>query len=376
MVLFLNNDDVQKVLRMDDCIRTQEEAFRGLLTHDSVHRPRIDVYVPTDREDGYYRWGTMEGASKMLGVHAIRMKSDIVYWPRDEQGNMITEEKYCVTPGMYCGLIFLLSTRNGEPLAIMNEGHLQHMRVGAGAGIGAKYLARQNAQTVAMLGSGGMARTYLQAFSAVRDIRHVRVYSPNREHREAYAEEMQALLGIDVQPVESPRDAVRGADIVSTCTDSMVPALQGGWLEPGMHVTNLGPDELDEDVFARADVVIKQGIGGVQLQDREQRVEIGRGHSPIAYIAGSDEEVARLPAPSQTRLFETPGRGASLPTFLDLVSERTRGRTGDGDITVYLAGGYQGLQFAAAAAVVYQRAVELGLGHKLPTEWFLQDIRD
>ena len=141
-----------------------------------MHRPRIDVYVPTEQEpEGYWRWGTMEGASKELGVFAIRMKSDVVTWPHHADGTS-TEEKYCVEPGTYCGLVMLFSTRNGEPLAMINDGHLQHMRVGGGAGLGAKYLAREDAQVVGMIGSGGMARTYLEAFSCVRDIKKVRVY--------------------------------------------------------------------------------------------------------------------------------------------------------------------------------------------------------
>jgi alanine dehydrogenase len=375
-MLLIDNPTVEKVLTMDDCIRTQEEAFLGLLTHDSVHRSRIDIYVPCERPDGYYRWGTMEGASKTLGVHAIRMKSDIVYWPRDEKGNWTTEEKYCSKPGLYCGLVFLLSTRTGEPLAIINEGYLQHMRVGAGAGIGVKHLSRADSHVVGMLGSGGMARTYLRAFCTVRDIREVRVYSPNPLHRQEYAAEMSKTLGIDVRAVDDPRSAVRGADIVSTCTDTMVPVLYGDWLEPGMHITNLGGYEWGADVFTRADIVIRQGVGGVALSDAQQRVEVGRGHSPIAYIAGSDEEVARIPPSNNSEQFETPRRGPSLPTFIDLMSEKVNGRTSPDQITAYIAGGYQGLQFAAAAAAVYQNAKQAGLGRELPTEWFLQDIRD
>lgn len=84
------------------------------------------------------------------------MKSDVITWPRDAHGNW-TEEKYCVEPGTFCGLVLLISTKNGEPLAFINDGVLQHMRVGGGAGIGVKYLSRENSRTVGMLGSGGMA---------------------------------------------------------------------------------------------------------------------------------------------------------------------------------------------------------------------------
>jgi alanine dehydrogenase len=112
----------------------------------------------------------------MTGIFAIRMKSDVITWPRDEKGNW-TEEKYCIQPGTFCGLIFLFSTMNAEPLAIINDAHIQHMRVGGGAGLGVKYLSRADSHVVGMLGSGGMAQTFLEAFRAVRDIQRVKVFS-------------------------------------------------------------------------------------------------------------------------------------------------------------------------------------------------------
>ena len=369
-MLFIDNETVQSVLTIADAIDVQDTAFRGLADGGSIHRPRIDMYVPTGREEDYYRWGTMEGASRDLGIFAIRMKSDIVSWPEDENGNW-TEEKYCVQPGTYCGLVFLFSTRNGEPLAIINDGYIQHMRVGAGAGLGVRYLARQDARVVGMLGSGGMARTYLQAFCNERRIERVRVYSPTKDHRESYAAEMSDLLDIDVSPADDAESAVRGADIVATCTDSMRPVLKGAWLEPGMHVTNVGGFELDAEVGERVDVAIRQGVSGLPIAADAERVERGRGHSPVAYIAGSEEEMKRIPP--ATERFAGDRRHA---TFADLANGAAPGRTSPNDITLYLNTGNQGLQFAAVGSIVYDKAKAAGLGRELPTEWFLQDIRD
>ncbi len=162
-MLIINNDIVSEVLTMDDVIEAQEEAFKKIPTGGAIHRPRIDMYFPCQRDDGYFRWGTMEGAND--GYFAIRMKSDIIHWPKDDNGNW-TEEKYCREPGTYCGVILLISTENAEPLAFINDGVLQHMRVGGGAGIGVKYLARKDSHVVGMLGSGGMARTFLEAFKS------------------------------------------------------------------------------------------------------------------------------------------------------------------------------------------------------------------
>ena len=165
-MLFLTNEHVQRVLDMAGTMDAIEAAYRELAVHQAAYRPRIDFYVP--QEPHYYRWGTMEGASRERGIFAIRMKSDMLVW--NTEGEFPTEEKYCIEPGTYCGLIFLLSVRNGEPLAILNDGFLQHIRVGACAGLGAKYLAREDSRVLGVLGSGGMARTYAEAIAQVRPV--------------------------------------------------------------------------------------------------------------------------------------------------------------------------------------------------------------
>ena len=220
------------------------------------------------------------------------MKSDIMTWPMADNGGW-TEDKYCIEPGTYCGLIMLFSTMNGEPLAFINDGILQHMRVGGGGGIGAKYLARKNATTVGMLGSGGMARTYLQAYCAVRKITKVKVYSPTKANRDAYASEMGRRLNIEVEAVDNPEEAVRNSDIVSSCTDSMAPTFEADWLSEGQHVTMLGPMEISNEVLQRVDVKISQGESGLDIESRD--TEKGIGHSPMAWVAGSEEERKRLP---------------------------------------------------------------------------------
>ncbi len=365
-MIFIHNDVVAELLTMDECIAAQESAFRDLAEGRAVHRPRSDIYTPCERDDGYYRWGTMEGASG--GYLAIRMKSDIMTWPTDEDGNW-TEDKYCVQPGTYMGLIFLLSCSNGEPLAFINDGHIQHMRVGGGGGIGAKYLARKGARTVGMLGSGGMARTYLEAFKSVREITRVKVYSPTKENREAYAMEMSLRLNIEVQPVDTAEQAVRGTDIVSSCTDSMAPTMQADWLEPGQHVTMLGPAEISDDVIKRCDVKITQGQNGLDVSG--DNTAHGVGHSPMAWIAGTVDERERLPRPEPSS-----GFSADYPDFADLVRGKADGRTDDDQITFYHNIGNQGLQFSSVGGAVYEKAMAAGVGRQIPTEWFLQDIRD
>jgi alanine dehydrogenase len=352
---------------MRECIDAQEHAFRQIPTGGAVNRPRIDMYVPCEREDGYYRWGTAEGTND--GVFAIRMKSDVITWPVGNDG-LWRENKYCINPGTFCGLILLMSTRNGEPLAFLNDGVLQHMRVGGGAGIGARHLARKDASSVGILGSGGMARTYIEAFHVVRPIKQAKVFSPTPANRNRFAEEMSTKLDIPVEPVATAREAMRGVDILATCTDSMIPTFSAEWLEPGMHVTMLGPRELSREVLDRCDVKIRQGVGVVKMAEAEG-VKTEIGHSPFAYVAGTPEEKERLPPKTSEG-----GFGGDYPDYCDLVTGKVPGRTREDQITFYHNLGNQGLQFSSVGGLVYRKAKAAGLGRELPTEWFLQDIRD
>src|SRR5438093_8272085 len=361
-MLIIDNDTVAKLLTMETCLDALEVGYRDLAVGRAAFRPRIDLYFPNETPDGYYRWGTMEGASRSLGVFAIRMKSDMLTWP-----DGLTEEKYCVNPGTFCGLIFLCSTRNGEPLAIINDGLLQRMRVGGCAGLGAKYLAREDAAVVGMIGSGGMARTYLEAFNAVRRIQRVKVYSPTPAHREAYAEEMSEKLGIPIEVKSSAEEVVRDSDIVSTCTDSLLPVVPDmSWISKGSHLTTVRATEWPMEVLQLADYSAKLGRNTLTSLDEGMT----RIHGTASYVAGQPDEQARIPNPAED-IYQ--GKYYSL---VDLMVCKSKGRQSRDDITYFINSGTQGLQCAAVAGRVYQLAKEKGLGREVPTDWFLQDIRD
>ncbi|MGH8666601.1 MAG: ornithine cyclodeaminase family protein [Burkholderiales bacterium] len=365
-MLMINNQVVAQVLDMRECIEVQEAAFAALAERKAIYRPRIDTYVPCDRPDGYYRFGTVEGASG--GYYAVRLKSDIVHFPLGPGGTQ-SEHKYCVEPGTFCGLVFLYSSRNGEPLALMNDGHLQHMRVGAAAGIGTRLLAREDSSTVGMLGSGGMARTFLEAYAVVRKIRQVKVYSRNPENRRRYSEDMSRLLDVEVIPVDSAREAVWGADILSTCTDSILPTIEPDWLEPGMHVVSLKSQEISPAAAARFDLKVQQGNEEIDLPESETfRRDLGAGRGVFAI--GSDEQLSVLPrAKKGLKLKE-------WPVYTDVITGKAPGRTSRDQITHYRTIGNWGVQFSSVGGLVYERAKAAGLGRELPTEWFLQDIRN
>ena len=244
-MLIINNQDQEKLLSMPDCIEALESGYRQLASGDAVYRPRIDVYANTSHPEGrFYRWGSMEGALANPPVFAIRTKSDLLYWV--DRGDVHTEEKFCVRPGLFCGLIQLYSTANGEPLAILNDGFVQHARVAGTACLAAKYLARKEASTLGILGSGGMARSHALGFCAIRPIRKIRIYSPTRENREKFAQEIAAKVNIEVEACESPERVVETADILAACTDSVLPVIKKQHLRPDRKSTRLNSSHIQK----------------------------------------------------------------------------------------------------------------------------------
>ena len=170
MTLILSNDDVEQLLSMDECIAVLEKAYLELADGRGVTRQRSDCITPTSYgEDAVYGLKSMDGVVPSLGVGAVRINSDIVTNPM--VGNTRSRVKVPAAPGgRYVGLVLLFSTHTGEPLAIFPDGVLQHIRVGATNGLGVKYMARENARTLGILGSGWQAETQLAAACAVRAI--------------------------------------------------------------------------------------------------------------------------------------------------------------------------------------------------------------
>lgn len=362
-VLLLTNRDVQDVLDMSSAIDALRAGYDDLVRGEAAYVPRIDLYAPTGRDDDYHQWGSMTGTCRSAGVTAVRLKSDVTSWPEGR-----TQEKYCVEPGTFCGLILMYSTDDGRPVALMQDGYVQHVRVGAAAGIGADLLARQDSRCVGMLGSGGMAWTYLEALKIVRPLTTVRVYSPTPSHREAFARRAQAELEMDAVAVDEAEQAVRGADIVATATDSMRPTFDPSWLSAGTHVTIVTRRELSEDLVRHADVVVQLGEHTIAPGTPVPAMEWSTG-GVAAYLSGTAEQRARVPR-------SQPRENGVYPSLFDVRSGRAPGRRTPEQVSLFVTTGTQGLQFAAVGGAALRLARDRGIGTPLPLEWFLQDIRD
>lgn len=369
MTLIINNDDVSSVLTIEDTIAALEAAYLQIHAKEAVCRPRIDIRIPTSDPAKNYQWGTMEGGSTS-GYFAMRMKSDVVF--ESTYNGVRTQEKYCSKPGLFCGLIILTSIETGEPLAFINDGVLQHMRVGGDGGIGVKYMAREDSQTIGMLGSGGMAHTNMEAFMAMRPIKRLQVFSPTKQNRENFAREMGEKYGIEARACSRPEEVYEGADIVAALTDSAVPVLDGTRLEKGTHVINIGGSGVpDDETLKRVDVYLRFG----DAPRPTSRPDLDMPNEHLGWEARPRQRKHGDGGKDRNR-----GHGILLPekriSLADIAEGRTKGRSSRDQITYSERGNLQGAQFFAVAGRVYELAKAKGLGREIPTEWFLQDIRN
>src|SRR5207247_5412635 len=138
-MLLLKDDDVQKVLTMPMTLEALDETQKEIAKGNAATMGRIDVYLPCERPESYYRWALMTGGAKRDGVVVARMLSDIVSWS-GEKGNQ-RENKHCIKPGTYFGMLIMFSARDGIPVAFINVGFLQYMCLACCVGLGVNYLA-------------------------------------------------------------------------------------------------------------------------------------------------------------------------------------------------------------------------------------------
>ena len=356
MTLLLSNDDVSNLLTMPETLDALEKAYIELEAGRGVNRIRSDTLTSVkDRPGAVYGLKSMDGVAPAFGVSAVRINSDIVTWPK--RGNTVRREKVPAAGGRWVGLVLLFSTENGEPLAIMPDGVMQRMRVAGCNGLGAKYMAREDASDVGILGSGWQAGSQLMAITSVRDVKRIRCFSPNADNRKNFAAEIAPVIGVDVEPVETPEEAIGGADIVLCATNTVDPIFFEKWVEPGMHISSLKRPEIEPAAYAKADRV------AIHTHDPKPL------HFSTAELQQDQEDGVK----GWSALVEEVDF-KNLPTLPEMIAGKYQGRTKPEEVTAFLNNLGLGYQFAACGSVVYRKAKEQGVGQDLPTELFTQDV--
>jgi len=345
MVLVLKNEQMENLLPMAEEIDAIEQAFRELGQGRAMNAPRARLRTPWKEEGGQYYFNNIMGL--VPGVKSMALRIDSSFSTEVQ----VAGAKRRVYPGDYIGLVMLFDMDTCEILAMMDDHHISTMRVGATSAVASKYLARKDARVMGLLGSGEQAKTQVTAHLAVRPLTKIKVYSPTKENREKFAREMSKATGIEVVPVASAEEAVRGSDIVNAATNTIDPVVLGRWLEPGMHVTSLvGGDgflprkELDDEAVRRASLIVV-------------------GYKPQIFLDKQAEFYDRIERGIV--------RAEDLHELGDLLNGKCRVRKDDNEITLFKNNTGMGIQFAATARKMYDKAKEKGVGTELPLELFM-----
>ncbi len=247
-VRFLSASDVTQALSMRDAIEGMKSAYGQLSAGKAVMPLRSRVH--TSESDVTLLMPAYLQETDNFGIKIVSV------FPNNSQLNL----------PMIHALVLAIDSQSGQPLAILEGDSLTAIRTGAGAGAATDLLAREDAKTVAIIGSGVQARTQLEAVCTVRQIEQVWVYSPNRQHAESFAKAMagQGVIPSEVIVTEDADSAVDQADIVCTATSSMKPVFDGNRLKQGTHINAVGSylptmQEVDATTIQRALVVVDSG---------------------------------------------------------------------------------------------------------------------
>lgn len=235
----------------------------------------------------------------------------------------------------------IFDAETGQPLAVVDGAYVNTHKTGAAGAVGIDALAREDASTIGVIGSGAQARGQLRAAVTVREIDEVRVFSPTPEHRETFAVEMGETVEPDVQPVESSAAAVDGADIVITATNASDPVVDSDDIDAGTHINAIGqydPEkrELDTETVRRA--VYVPDLRARALQD-----------------AGSFLQAREAGVVDEEHIHAELG---------EVVAGNAAGRTDGEAVTVFDSGG-TALETLSSAALLYRRAIEAGKGTEI-----------
>ena len=317
MTLHISEAEVRQVLTMPMALEAVEEISRKQAADKVLVHPRRRFELPSG---GFFHY--MAAADFAAGFLAMK--------------------QYTFVRGKIRFLVPLYEIASGDLVAMIEADYMGQLRTGAASGVATKYLARRDASAAAIIGTGGQARTQLEAIAAVRKLKSVRVYGRDSERRKKFADEMSQRIGVPVEPANSASEAARGAHIICTATTASHPVGSRADLASGVHINAIGANhahksELDPEAVARASVIVVDSLD----QSRQEAGDL--------ILAFKGDET----------------RWASVKTLSDVVAGKVTGRTGDAEVTLFKSNGIASWDLAVAKQV-YAQAQKKDLGRNLP----------
>jgi len=320
-VLLLNQNDVMKVLDMTQCMEVVEKAFVELASGTAVLPPRINLF--TGEGLGLY----MPAYLKEMGALACKVVTSYVNNPAKHKLPTIM------------GKVLLQDPETGDVICIMDGGYLTAVRTGAASGVATRYLAREDrGQKVGIFGAGAQARTQLQAMTVARDIVRAYVYDVNDEAVGRFITDMASSLQLDIIRAASADQVLEEADIICTASSSPTPVFDGGKVREGTHINSVGSHtpkarELDTAIIKRSKIIAD------------------------SYDACLNE-AGDIMIPIQEGAIDKSHLRAELG---EVITGKKPGRVDAREITLFKSNGLA-IQDVAAAKLVYDKAVQVGIG--------------
>lgn len=320
MTLILNRNDVISVLQMSDCMDAMEKAFSELANGTAVLPLRTGIKPP----DGVSLY--MPAYLKEMGALACKVVT--VYKDNPKKYNLPT----------VFGKVLLQDINTGDVTCIMDGGYLTAVRTGAASGVATKFLAREDTKQVAgIFGAGVQAKMQLWAVATAREISKAIVYDISDEAMANFITEMGKKLNIEIMKAKSAGEVLQ-ADIICTASSSAIPLFDGKLVKEGTHINGIGSHapnmrELDTEIIKRS----------LFIGDSREACFSEAGDIMIPVSEGAIEE---------SHFYAELG---------EIITGKKKGRTSKEMITLFKSNGLA-IQDAATAKVVYERAIEKGIG--------------
>lgn len=220
---FIDGEQVNKLLPMQECIGVMETMFRSLANKTAGQPLRSVMWLPERKG----LLGMMPGYAidnKVMGIKVISV------FHGNRQLNLPSHQ----------GMVMLLDADNGTPLAVFDAKEITAIRTAAASAVATKLLAREDSKVLAIIGSGEQAERHIEAVCSVRNIEQINLYSRHQHHAEVLADKIKASHNSNISVCHIAEACVKEADIICTVTSSSTPVIQYDWLRPGTHINAVG----------------------------------------------------------------------------------------------------------------------------------------
>lgn len=325
-IVVLSHDDVVALLPMGDCIELMSEALSAL-ARGEVTNPLRSVVRP----EGVGHFFGLMPAYRGGGNPAYALKEVCIFADNPKRGL-----------DAHQGAVLLHSAEDGRVLAVMNASAITAIRTAAVSGLATRLLARNDASELAIVGTGVQARAHLEAMAAVQKFEQARIAGRTKAKAQAFVDELSPKYRFRMEAMDGAEQAVRGADVIVTATNSAEPVIRREWVKLGAHINAVGScsprmRELDTETV----------VASTFFVDRRESALNEAGD----YIIPASEGAV---GPSHIR--------AEIGQLL--IGEEL-GRSFPEEITVFESQGIA-IEDLAAAQYLYRKAVERGVGTRAP----------